>query len=81
MWKKTAELCGENAFDDLWLVTSAGTGNLEDYLVESGQRVAADGAALASVLALSSPQHQQIGFLLLPIIGYYCDAIIANNSD
>jgi hypothetical protein len=56
MWKKAAELCGEKAFDDLGLGTSAGTGNLEDYLVESCQRVAADGAALASVLALSSPQ-------------------------
>ncbi len=57
MWKKAAELCGEKAFDDLGLGTSACTGNLEDYLVESGQRVAADGAALASVLALSSPQR------------------------
>ncbi len=47
MWKKAAELCGEKAFDDLGLGTSAGTGNLEDYLVESGQRVAAEGAALA----------------------------------
>ncbi len=25
--------------------------------------------------------HRQIEFLLLAIIGYYCDAIIANNSD
>ncbi len=57
MWKKAAELCGEKAFDDLGLGMSAGTGNLEDYLVESGQRVAADGAALASVLVLSSPQR------------------------
>ncbi len=40
MWKKAAELCGKKAFDDLRLGTSAGTGNLEDYLVESGQRVA-----------------------------------------
>jgi hypothetical protein len=57
MWKKAAELCGEKAFDDLGLGTSAGTGNLEDYLVESCQRVAVDGAALESVpvLALSSP--------------------------
>jgi hypothetical protein len=49
MWKKEAELCGEKAFNDLELGTSAGTGNLEDYLVEleSGQRVAADRAALA----------------------------------
>ncbi len=44
----------QKVFDDLGLGTSAGTGNLEDSLVESGQRVAADGAALASVLALSS---------------------------
>ena len=58
MWKKAAELCGEKAFDDLWLGTSAGTGNLDDSLVESGQRVAADGADLASVLVLSSPQGQ-----------------------
>ncbi len=59
MWKKAAELFGERAFDDLGLGTSAlaCTGNLEEYLVESGQRVAADGAALASVLALSSPQR------------------------
>jgi hypothetical protein len=57
MWKKAAELCDEKAFDDLGLGTSAYTGNLEDYLVESGQRVAADGAVLASVLALSSPQR------------------------
>ncbi len=26
-------------------------------------------------------EHQQIEFLLLAIISYYCDAIIANNSD
>ncbi len=57
MWKKAAERCGEKVFDNLGLGTSAGTGNLEDYLVESGQRVATDGAALASVLALSSPQR------------------------
>jgi hypothetical protein len=25
--------------------------------------------------------HQQLEFLLLAIIGYYCNAIIANNSD
>jgi hypothetical protein len=31
MWKKAAELCGEKAFNDLGLGTSAGTGNLEDY--------------------------------------------------
>ncbi len=55
MWKK-ADLCGEKAFDDLGLGTSAGTENLEDSLVESvqtRQSMAADGAALASVLALS----------------------------
>jgi hypothetical protein len=28
-----------------------------------------------------SESHQQIEFLLLAIIGYYCDAIIANNSN
>jgi hypothetical protein len=53
MWKKAADFCGEKAFDDLGLGASAGTGNLEDSLVESGQRVAADGAALASLLVLS----------------------------
>ena len=53
MRKKAAELCGETTFDDLGLGTSAGTGNLEEVLVESGQRVAADGAAVASVMALS----------------------------
>jgi hypothetical protein len=37
MWKKAAEV-----FDDLGLGMSASTGNLEDYLIESGQRVAAD---------------------------------------
>ncbi len=57
MWKEAAELCGEKAFGDLGLGTSACTGNHEDYLVESEQRVAADGAGLASVLALSSPQR------------------------
>jgi hypothetical protein len=57
MWKKAAELCGEKVFNDLGLGASAGRGNLEDYLVESGQRVAADGAALALVLVLSSPQR------------------------
>jgi hypothetical protein len=56
IWKKAAELCCEKAFDDLGLGMSAGTENLEVYLAESCQRVAADGAALASVLALSSPQ-------------------------
>ncbi len=52
MWKKAAEV-----FDDLGLGMSASTGNLEDYLIESGQRVAADWAALASVLVLSSSQR------------------------
>ncbi len=47
------QLCGEKVIDGLGLGTSAGTGNLEDSLAQSGQRVAADGAALASVLALS----------------------------
>jgi hypothetical protein len=49
MRKKVAELCGETTFDDLGLGTSAGTGNLEEVLVEPGQRVAADGAAVAPV--------------------------------
>ncbi len=59
MWKKAAELCGDKAFDDLGLGTSAlaCTGNLEDYLIESGQRVAADWPALALVLPLSPPQR------------------------
>ena len=43
-----AELCGEKEFDDLGLGTSAGTGNFEDSLAESGQRVAADRASVAS---------------------------------
>jgi hypothetical protein len=55
--EEAAELCGERAFDDLWLGTFAGTGILEDYLIESGQRVPADGAALELVLSLSSPQR------------------------
>jgi hypothetical protein len=57
MLKKAVELCGERTFDDLGLRlgTSAGTGNLEDseVLVESDQRLAADRAAVASVMVLS----------------------------
>ncbi len=34
---------------------------------------------LFSVPNSSSNSHQQIEFLLLAIIDYYCDAIIANN--
>jgi hypothetical protein len=58
MWKKAAELCAEKAFDDLGLGTSAGTGNLENSLVESDQRVAAGGSlgigAQAGVVVVSS---------------------------
>jgi hypothetical protein len=53
MQKKVAELCVETTFDDHGLGTSAGTGNLEEVLVESGHRVAADGAAVASVMVVS----------------------------
>jgi hypothetical protein len=52
MRNKAIELCGETTFDDLGLRT-AGTGNLEEVLVGSGQRVAAVGAAVALVMALS----------------------------
>ena len=58
MRKKAADLCGETTFDDLCLGTSAGRGNLEEVLVESGQGVAADGAAVASVMALSLLRHR-----------------------
>jgi hypothetical protein len=53
MLKKMAELCGEMAFDELGLRTSAGTGNLEDALGKTGQRVAADEAAVASVMMMA----------------------------
>ncbi len=52
MQKKAAQLRGEMTFD-LGLGTSVVTGNLEEVLVESGRRVAADGAAVPLILALS----------------------------
>ncbi len=63
MLKKEAELCRETTFDDLGLGTSAGTGILENALVESGQRVAADGAAVALVMVLSLSRRRGCTYL------------------
>ena len=64
MRKKAAELssCGETTLEDL----AVGWGRpqaQEDVLVESGQRVAADGAAVASEMALSLSMRRRWTYL------------------